>query len=51
MEFETWNDVVTYVYWLKSELPPSDPKVYEQEKAKIKEYHIKKGYPIPSKEV
>ena len=50
MEFKTWNNVVTYVYWLKDELPPSDPILYKKEMEKIKEFHISKGYTIPTEE-
>lgn len=50
MEFKTWDEVVTYVYWTKGQMPPTDASQYAEAKANIIEFHKQKGYKLPSEE-
>ena len=48
--FQTWDEVVTYVYWQTRQLPPTDPAKYADAKDKIIAFHLGKGFPVPSEE-
>lgn len=51
MKFNTWDEVVTYVFWTKRQLPPTDATAYAEAKEKIMAFHLAQGYAIPAHEI